>query len=745
MANWASFKFEIPATDLLAPVQQLLEMLLLFLEILKVILGTIKAFLIDFGNPLRILLEALIALIEEFFEALKATGLFAYFDVPLSLATIGRMKGGYQGFIERFKGSLYDFKDYNRPQPRTSTTSGFILLVVDQSNPFSMMDQISRLLRLFGKAATAPRFDPVGNFQVGPISSIGDPIFTIAGAFRENINTIALSWTLPTTVETADPGFKDALSNLTDEFGAPHYVIEKSVDINPAATKIDLSDLANDDSTGIVEFDNPVAIDATLASRFAKVDGSTVTSREVLREADSGGEPFIKFQRYIPLSRLDLALGQLGRYRYIDKDVEVGHTYYYRVRAYSGQLNIKKDRLKDLPANLKQLTAGFGSGSSTPAFKWVSAEKGEEVLMGKPSGLAVTTIPDVPPDFDVMGNLQNLFKVAFSLDFHLPLPAVQYGDDGQPLPGSEVVQLDNQGNPVGDTPPFYVGRGSLTKHASSLAAFSALPILGLLAQLDSPAAAASASKIELPWQMFNVRRQAARLADIIGAAMLQAGGGVVYAFRDFMQGPLPRGPISTTLSDTTTLERICLILTQPTDSDENSVTTVLTYSNAYSKDLGLRKNILAVVQFLKSFGLEGEPVDWISISPLRDIIPWAGQLLYDLLDKIQALIDSFNSVLDEIRLFIDLLERKIEALEKFIQWLIDILSFIIELKFGAYILTSFGLHGDASSWIEAIDNAGGDVPSSGPDGFTSGIGLAYVAIDPGTFVTALQLIFGGGG
>ena len=65
MADWQTLVIKPVGKDLLEPVRQVLETLLIFLEILKAILDTIKTFLIDFGNPIRALVEALIRLVEE--------------------------------------------------------------------------------------------------------------------------------------------------------------------------------------------------------------------------------------------------------------------------------------------------------------------------------------------------------------------------------------------------------------------------------------------------------------------------------------------------------------------------------------------------------------------------------------------------------------------------------------------------------------------------------------------------------
>jgi hypothetical protein len=152
--------------------------------------------------------------------------------------------------------------------------------------------------------------------------------------------------------------------------------------------------------------------------------------------------------------------------------------------------------------------------------------------------------------------------------------------------------------------------------------------------------------------------------------------------------------------------------------------------------------MLEVVNFLKSFTLAGTPPDWVSVNPLRDIIPWSGQLLYELLDKIQGLVDAFAGVSDEISNFIDMLSQKIATLERTLEFLISILNFIEGLQLGAFILSVPEIEGDATAWISAVDTATGTVPNRGPGGYSSGVALAYVGADILAFKTAFQVIFG---
>lgn len=711
MANWNSFVIQVPGKDILKPVRSVLETLLIFLDVLKAILDTVKIFLVDFGNPIKALVEVLIKLIEELFLSLKTSGVSAYFDVPdpTQDPNFNKVSGGFRAFTERFKGSLFDPLDFNRPQPRQgSTKSGFVLIVVDAEGPYALIHRITQLLRFFGREFTSPRYEPPSNLRALPVGAKGDPILAVANVFTDGpINAIQLQWALPTSLDTPDPGYTDVVTKVARELIPPSFLIERSTS-NPAAQKIDISQLQTPTATGTVEVNRATWTNTTDPS-------SPVLVRETLK--DQYGDPVVKFQQYRLISQTDVTsiLGQLGKFRYIDSDVAENTVYYYRVRAYSGSLKMSGDQ----PAfpTYDQLTFTIESNSSV--MKWPEASAG--LVMGKASGIISVSVPKRidPAQFDVIENLTRLLQTAFSLDFHLAADPS----------GPAAIQT---------------GRGTLMNLASAIATFESYLVIGDLSRANTVNESFQPDPItgrepQLPWQSSSVRKQSKRLAIAIASALLQAGFDALNGFRNIMQGSLPSGPIATQgLSGAATLEKVVKAFT-PTENITSKAAS--TFVSGYS-DQSLRSNVLSAVQYVKSYTLGGAPVDWISVVPLRDIVPWSGQMIYDLLAKIQALVDAYQGVMGEIKAFIGLIERKIDALERFIQFLINILNLIESLQFGAYVLSVPELTGTAQSWVTAVDTAGGTKPPSGPGGYTAGIALGYVAPDVTAFKTAFSIIFG---
>lgn len=737
MADWQSFSIQVPGKDLLEDVREVLETLLVYLEVLKTLLDTIKTFLIDFGNPIKALVEALLALIIELLNSLKVSGFFGYFDVPepvIDDPNFDSFFGGTDAFTERFKASLYDSQDMNRPQPRQgSTQSGFVLLVVEAETIFGLLKLIRQLMKFFGKDFTSPKYAAPANFKLVHVGDVGDPILAVASIFSTEIKAVQVSWTLPTNMETPDPGFTDLVTKVADEFVPPAFLIERS-DVSPTTPleassgnltdPVSLSVMHDPTVTGLPEYD--------FLTEFTKQGspGDRLTVKDRLR--DDQGEPIIKFQRYTVIDGLNVTniLGQLGTFRFVDTDVELGKTYYYRVRAYSGELDVVNSGTDSSYVNWKSANPP-GRNPEQPRYTmaWPSKDS-DPIILGIPTAILQVTVPKTIPDFDVIEVLRRLFQTAFSLDFQIPL--------------SSEATFDQDGNPTVDTSPIQVGRSSLTNIASALAAFQSFPILGEIAALEAAGQSATTGNpitgepIQMPWEKFSVQRQSSRLTLSLASAMLNAGGNVLADFREIMQGPFQAGfPDSKYLNPAgpPTLENLVFYMTQtPVDT-----AGVKRYEDGYL-DITVRQNVLVAIRFLLNLTGVGKKVDWISVVPLRDIIPWSGQMLYELLDAIQKLLASFQGVIDEIKAFIDLLIRKIDAMERFIEFIIQILNFIDGLQVGAYILNASGISGNVGEWANIIDTAGNPPPKR-PGGYSAGVGLAYVATDVAAFEAAFNVIF----
>lgn len=777
-STWQSFAIQIPGKDFLKKARTILENLLVYLEVVKAFLETIKAFLVDFGNPLKALLEALLNLINTLIEALKRTGIYALYDVPDPFLDprVARHSGGFQALKRRWKGSLLDTHDLNRPQPiKGALKGGFVMIVADANGPARLLALIQILLKFFGGEFLKPKYQQPSNVRVVPVGEKGDPILQVTKVFTEQVNALAIEWSLPTSTPSSDQSFQGLASELITEFYPPSWLIERSE--IPLNNEIPDTDLVKPEAAGQVvvltdtQFIAPKTVPGAVANKVIK--------RKV-KVKDQNGDPFIKFQTYAIISPGDnpasFFLGQLGTFRVIDTGVELDKTYFYRVRAFSGKLKFQDTPIGVLSFTMTDVQFNMNDGGA-PYFQWPAADPASPVVVGRPSPIIRGKIPKLNPKFNLPEAIRRIFLAAYSFNFHLPLPDPEpvkdiNGKDAKDGQGNIIYkpQFTQAGDPIPpQTTVEDIGKGSLTTLAGSIASFLAstyATLTGTDPEKKYEVNPATGKLPDMPWQSKQVRFTAARNMVKFAAFFLDAPASMAEGFRAFMQGPLPAGPIvdtGGTLTGVQTLEAMVYALTKveftqsaagkaasavlETDVLSTDVfgestvdyNTVATYGSAF-RDPIVRKNLLAAVNFLLTLAYQGVPPNWIQVSILRDLIPWSGQILYDLLAKIQALFDAFKGVIEELKSFIDLLIRKIDTLERFIKFLIEILNYIESLSVGFYLLNVTGLDGDVDQWFQAIDTAQNEPPSTFT-GYSAGITFAYLAIDVQAFEAAFSALF----
>lgn len=718
MANWEALKIKIPGQDLMEDVRSSLEALVTFMEIIKALLETISLFLIDFGNPIRSIVQALLTLIQELFNSLKQTGLLALFDVPNPTQdpNFDRFKGGYQAFVERFKASLFDSKDPFRPQPAAGQSqSGFVIIVADAETVFGMLRLIKILLRFFGRELSSAKYASPANVRIFPagtlpssVSGAGsvaggtisqsnfDPILQVASVFGATLKGFAIEWSLATNQYPPDPGFNDLLASVSSELIPQSWLIEKTS--NPGG---------------------PVTLTLNAETHFEDKRGRVI--KRTIPVRDENGDQFRIFEKYIVIDPTNATstfiLGQLGQFRYLDSFVDKDKTYYYRIRAFSGPLVVSINNTIDFPKPEKK------ADTEEYIQRWPSSDPTNPVVMGRPSGIVTCRLPNIPVNFDVITILENTFKMAFALGFHNPL--------------DPEATFDSNGRPTGSTSVTKIGQGSLMNLGGALS--DVIPT-ALSSIQKNPVTEDYPNVVQ---NYLSVKFQASRLAQVVGSSLLE-NSAMLNPLRDLYQGaiPLPIPSAGYFKGSNSTIEQMVTAFNLiPDGFPSEDIPEVYTTSNAAFKDVNTRLNLLQVVVFIKSFTMGGTPPDWISVSLLRDIIPWSGKFIYDLLNRIDALLDAFQSAVSEIKAFIDTVVRKIDTLERFIKFLIEILNYLDSFSAGFYFLSVPSTAGGIPGWISSIDNAGGTKPPSGPGGYSAGVSLAYAGTDVSAFVKAFSMIF----
>ena len=778
MATWEGFQITIPAQPLLREIDSILEALLIFLEIVKSILEVVKIFLILFGNPLILLLEALMALILDLFHALQQTGIYAYYDLP-DLAHDPNFKaiaGGSQAFKNRFNGSLLDQRDAHRPQPGGVLQGGFILLVIDADGPLILIQIIKAIINFFKnpKRILEPQYPAPVHLKATALNEAGSAILDIKTMLASQSQDMAIEWQLPGLVPSVSAGFVGLTATVIQNFRVPNWLIEIgespptqliTITPDPVTHTYNNSVMLDPLSTGLLKQNI-----TTLHTQPRNMSGPTLTT--VIPVNDDHQDPIVKFSYYAVIDGFAAFFAALGgTVRYVWENMPLDKTYYVRVRAFFGNLRLGPSAgpggaYKTL--NWNNTLTFDGTKNGLTYLPWPSTSS-TPISMGKPSAMIKARLSKIP-DFNVLGDIRALFQTAFSFNFHRPLPAAI------PARGpTELQQKDASGNPVyqpqfsssgAPLPPLTdqnIGNGSLGTLRGAVSTFYPVPGPGGVTP-NHPVPQSffenqppSGLPYTWPWQDPIVQAQANKLAIKFSNILLEQGATQIAAFKQVMRGPLSAGAVPgfsslEALVNAVTQVEVPTTITPPGSlasvaaafaaAGLNSTVTNQT-ANTYVTlfvSAAARKNVLGGINFLLSLGFQGVPPDWISMSIL-DLIPWSGQILYNIISVVQALIDAFKGLMQQLIDFINLIERKITALEIFIEYLISIINFLLSLNIGFYLLFVPAIDGDVSAWMEAVNSTQGTPPMSGPDGYTAGICLAYLLPDVSAISNAFGLIF----
>lgn len=163
-AKWGGFSLEVPPPFLepiISAINDTLEMLVIFLDIVLVVIDICKVFLLGLLSPILGILDALIALIESLANDLRKAGLYLRGDWDTWVHSsdwkdaLQSLEGGYGAFEARAFNWLTDSSDPTRPD--FSTASGvlglFFYMGVDYSDVMKAYQAIMGLIKFFSNVA----------------------------------------------------------------------------------------------------------------------------------------------------------------------------------------------------------------------------------------------------------------------------------------------------------------------------------------------------------------------------------------------------------------------------------------------------------------------------------------------------------------------------------------------------------------------------------------------------------------
>lgn len=754
--EWVSISVNFDIFEpLRPPIQSVLQFLEVIVTILEVILDILKTFFLDLLNPIKAIVQALIAALRAIINQILSSGFAVLlvhpdFSQPDYAGVLYSASGGYPGFESRVVSKFYDAGDLFRPQYPPGSSVGMLVFYVGADSPGDLLGLIMALLALIKLPIDISALPAPVDVKALPVAEGGSAVSSFRALFDPGLrNSIQLSWRMPQSASGLNaPGFVGQVVSFYNQFIFPNFVIERTGPFPQDAGEDEL------DPQG-----DPVYVDVSSSTLGPGiVDGiitrykfPPVNSKVLLREEDKS--MYRRFPKKIPIQfggdgearsgvpqgsssgvKPDLALLTgiaTGTYQYLDEDDLIpGRTYYYRVRAFFGNASDYVALTSKDPEDYKALTVTSGN------FKILRLAP--KMLAGRPSRVAKGVVPR-----QVSGDFNPYFAVyraiIAGLLLNMEMPAVF-----PPGSGIEDSNFRNEQRTGWGTLGMLGGQIGPLKAASSLSSefrdnFLVKSTARKLANSIAQKLVETSSLRDIladKWRA-GARQVTDKLVGEVANALTgefdgSLTGQVPWTLLGVVGGYTRSAGAKTEayLAKELTYTGSEPILPGPVPLSGPDRLTVVTVQDRLDLANFLR-SALAIVSHQSSY------LAWYSVT-LGDLFPALIPFLFDFEQFLEALLKAIENALAELIAIIETLIQKVRALMQILQTIDDILK-LLEINLTVSILAvGPTTNGSADTLAQGLISST-NKPGSSPFGLHSGLVMTFGGPGEG-FVAALKAL-----
>ena len=701
MAEWNSLSIHFdPFGPLKPPLKSVLTVLEVVEAILESLLSIIKAFSLDFLNPLKAIVALILAAIRSIINQLKATGFSILlvhpdFSQPDFSAVLASVSGAYPRFESKVVSKFFDTSDIFRPTyPKGSAVAMFVFYIGAES-PGDLISQIFALLAFLKHPQILTGLPAPVNLKAKPINKSGAAISRFKKLFDSDLDkALQLEWNMPMAPAGGNaPGFINALVSFYDSFRFPNFVIERSEKPTGVPVQAELkTQTAGKIITSQQKRFNFAAPDTMVAVR-EKANNNPLRHFEKKIKVDSAG---------------GLVEGALtGTYRYLDKDFsddDRGKTFYYRVRAYFG--NPSNYIEAKSPEDYKPQYNPDGHNKVLYSF-------GENTTMGNPSAVARGFVPRARPGgsggvFNLYEDINRAVKAAVLLNFEFPPATASDGPAARDqktgwgtlsLVAGQLGPLKSSYKTSDKLQDAFLFKTTCRRISNqcSAALYSNPALADLVATKWADGAMEAVTLVEgtkKPWSFVGITSGYTTGAKSkIGLYLAKEQA---YVTNSAASAPLLDGPLPV---------------------------TALTPDSPDPTGVGIeQRQKLADFLRVALTALSGQSkyLSWYSVT-IGDMFPAFIPFIFDFEQFILALLKAVQGALAELEDIIQTLLTKIQQLESILETILNLLN-LLNIKISVSILGTVNSNGSAASLAQAL-LASENKPGSKPFGLHSGMVL----------------------
>lgn len=733
MAEWQSVtvRFDI-FEPLRPPVQSLLQAVEAVEAILEALLGLLKPFFLDLLNPLRALVELLLAALRALINQIRSTGFAVLlvhpdFSQPDFAGVLHSVSGAYPGFEAKVVGKFYDTADLFRPQYPPGSSVAMLVFYVGADSPGDLLGLLFALLALLKHPLDLSGLPAPVDVKALPVFDGTSSISQFRNLFDRSLDqALQLEWRMPQSpTGLAAPGFAGQFVSFYNQFRFPNFIVERT---GPFPQDDPNNQLDPRGEVVRIPVSTQTQGEGSVDGILVRYDFPAVNSRATLREED--GSTHRSFPVKIPIQfgsdgEAEAGVSQgspdgveqvttrvtgiaTGTYKYLDDDPSLvpGKTYYYRIRAFFGD-----------------------------ATQYV--ESNADSLSEKGSPLVVTA-----------GN-QKILRLQPGLTLSRPSRVVK-GIVPRPITGerafvsyTDVFRAIQAGVLLNfELPATFPDNPDVTNSVERNEQRTGWGTLGMLGGQMGPLKAALTNSVDLRSNLVFqsvCRRLANNAATVLFSTPslndLLAAQWTTDGVQEVVERVLPE------LEDFQGFWQFPVILGGITSGTAGVINEYLARESGYSRGSELTGPVpltntgsvfatveerLALANFvrtaLSTVSSQTSYLSWYSLT-VGDLFPPLNPLLFDFDQFLKALLKAFESALKEIEDIIETLLQKVRALAQLLRTIDEILS-ILNVNITASILATSTTNGSAESLVQDII-ASEDKPGDSPFGLHSGMVLTF--------------------
>ncbi len=703
MASWDSLSIRIdPFGPLRPPIKSVLTVLETVEALLEALLDIVRAFSIDFLNPLKAVVALILAAIRTIINQLKSTGFSILlvhpdFSQPDFGAVIHSVSGAYPKFESKVVAKFFDTSDVFRPSYPEGSSVAMFVFYIGSDSPGDLISQLFALLRFLRHPQILSGLPAPVNLKARPVNQSGAAISQFKKLFDSDLDkAVQLEWQMPMAPTGGNaPGFVNSLVSYYNSFKFPNFVVERSTE--PLGETVTQELKTSTIGKGTKTFQQRL--------KFASPESSVVVR-------EPSGLPLRNFKEKFPITSVTgLSEGYLsGTYRYLDKNFsedDRGKTFYYRVRAYFGEPTTYLE--SGQPSDYQAMSKPDGRNKVIYDF-------GDGVVMGNPSPVVQGFVPRARPGgsqgvFNLYEDIYRAVQVALLLNFEFP-PAV----------ATDSPEVRDQKS----------GWGTLSMIAGQIG-----PLKSSFKNSNTlkDAFLFKTASRRIANQCSSVLFSNPALADLVAEKWVSGGIDAVYAVEG--ETVLQWGFVGITGGYTSgAREKISGYLASESSYQNGAPQTNGPYPLARLS--AERRAALADFLRVALSPLSGQSkyLSWYSVT-IGDIFPAFIPFIYDFEQFILALLKAVEGALTEIEDIIQTLISKIQQLEAILQT-IDALIALLKINVSVSLLATSSTNGSAQSLARALIDSD-QKPASSPFGLHSGMVLTAGGPGQGS-IAALKAI-----